>query len=349
MIVDNIWYKIITTVLIFYVFIAGLARPLNPGILDTQPLELKAGSNINVQASTYNTSSTPDHLMAWLKVGDDYILPSIKIQKEKLGSLDIQFSLPQFLPNETRIVDASLIIYDDHDGAYVRPTAFVITQDSINVSEGIKSWTNPKSEFMHVHKGSGFPFRSILEETIRNIFYHVPLWFAMVILYSLGVFYGIRYLVKKNEQDSIKVFALNSVGFYFGIFGLITGAIWAKSTWGSYWTTDIKLNMTAISMLIYAAYFILYRSFSDRILQNRVSTVYSIFAFGMLVPLIFVIPRLYSSLHPGNGGNPALGGEDLDNTMRTVFYPAVIGFTMLGVWIARLKYRILNLIALAKQ
>jgi heme exporter protein C len=45
------------------------------------------------------------------------------------------------------------------------------------------------------------------------------------------------------------------------------------------------------------------------------------------------------SLHPGNGGNPALGGEDLDNTMRMVFYPAVIGFILLGLWISQLVYR----------
>ncbi|HMP31223.1 MAG TPA: cytochrome c assembly protein, partial [Saprospiraceae bacterium] len=56
-------------------------------------------------------------------------------------------------------------------------------------------------------------------------------------------------------------------------------------------------------------------------------------------PLIFVIPRLYDSLHPGNGGNPALGGEDLDNTLRMFFYPSIIGLILIGVWIATLKYR----------
>ncbi|HQP78214.1 MAG TPA: hypothetical protein PL069_12440 [Saprospiraceae bacterium] len=58
-----------------------------------------------------------------------------------------------------------------------------------------------------------------------------------------------------------------------------------------------------------------------------------------MIPLIFVIPRLYDSLHPGNGGNPALGGEDLDNTMRMVFYPGVIGFILLGLWLANLYFR----------
>ncbi|MEL6923730.1 MAG: cytochrome c assembly protein, partial [Bacteroidota bacterium] len=65
-----------------------------------------------------------------------------------------------------------------------------------------------------------------------------------------------------------------------------------------------------------------------------------IFAFAALIPLIFVIPRMTEgSLHPGNGGNPGFGGEDLDNTMRMVFYPAIIGWILMGMWMSRLVYR----------
>jgi heme exporter protein C len=60
----------------------------------------------------------------------------------------------------------------------------------------------------------------------------------------------------------------------------------------------------------------------------------------MLIPLLFVIPRMTASLHPGSGGNPALGVDDLDNMMRLVVYPAVSGWTLLGVWICELRYRI---------
>ena len=70
------------------------------------------------------------------------------------------------------------------------------------------------------------------------------------------------------------------------------------------------------------------------------SAAYNIFAFVAMIPLVFVIPRLTSSLHPGNGGNPALGGEDLDNTLRLVFYPAVLGMMCLGTWMASLYYRV---------
>ena len=74
---------------------------------------------------------------------------------------------------------------------------------------------------------------------------------------------------------------------------------------------------------------------------NRLGTeaVYNIFAFAALVPLLFILPRLTDSLHPGNGGNPGFNTYDLDSNLRKVFYTAVIGWTLLGFWIATIKIR----------
>jgi len=88
--------------------------------------------------------------------------------------------------------------------------------------------------------------------------------------------------------------------------------------------------MSATAMLVYCAYWFLRASISDVDTRARLSAVYNIFSFVCLMILVMVIPRFTDSLHPGNGGNPALGGEDLDNTLRAVFYPAIIGYTLLG-------------------
>jgi heme exporter protein C len=80
-------------------------------------------------------------------------------------------------------------------------------------------------------------------------------------------------------------------------------------------------------------------SVEDDVQRARLTAGYNMFAFVLLIPLLFIIPRMTDSLHPGSGGNPAMGGEDLDNTMRMVFYPAVIGFILLGIWISQLLYR----------
>jgi len=94
-------------------------------------------------------------------------------------------------------------------------------------------------------------------------------------------------------------------------------------------------------LLVYAAYFILRGSFEDEEKRARYGAVYSIFAFVMYMVLINVIPRITnSSLHPGNGGNPGFNSYDLDSDLRMVFYPAVIGWVLLSVWMTTLLVRI---------
>jgi heme exporter protein C len=62
-----------------------------------------------------------------------------------------------------------------------------------------------------------------------------------------------------------------------------------------------------------------------------------------MIPLIFILPRMVDSLHPGNGGNPAFSNYDLDSRMRLVFYPAVLGWILMGFWLSALLRRIMLL------
>ena len=190
-------------------------------------------------------------------------------------------------------------------------------------------------------KGS-IPELNILEESIRNLYFHVPMWFAMMTLMLVSVVYSIRYLSKQKIEDDIKAAAFAKVGFLFGFLGILTGAVWARATWGAWWVfQEVKLNGAAAALLVYAAYFILRGSFDDEEKKARFSAVYSIFAFVMFMVLINVIPRISnSSLHPGNGGNPGFNSYDLDSNLRLVFYPAVLGWILLSVWIATLLIRV---------
>jgi heme exporter protein C len=81
----------------------------------------------------------------------------------------------------------------------------------------------------------------------------------------------------------------------------------------------------------------------DEMQKARISSVYNIFAFVIFMVLIWILPRMTDSLHPGNGGNPAFSKMDLDNRMRLVFYPAIIGWTLLGFWITQIRIRIKKL------
>jgi len=183
------------------------------------------------------------------------------------------------------------------------------------------------------------PALPILEQSIRNLYYHVPMWFGMTLLLLVSAFYAVKFLYKQNEEDDLKSAAYANVGIFYGVMGLITGMIWAKNTWGTYWTNDPKLNSAAIGMLIYLAYTVLRSSIEDEEKKARVSAVYNVFSFPIFCVLVFVLPRLTDSLHPGNGGNPGFNQYDLDSRLRMVFYPAVIGWCIIGFWLADLSIR----------
>lgn len=189
----------------------------------------------------------------------------------------------------------------------------------------------------------GVPRMAILNETIRNLYFHVPMWFAMLTLFSISIFYSIKFLWKGNETDDLRAVESVNVGVIFGVFGLVTGSIWAKFTWGDFWSADVKQNFTAIAMLLYFAYLILRNSIDEEQKRAKIAAIYNIFAFPMMVVLIMVLPRMADSLHPGNGGNPGFNSYDLDSRMRAVLYPAFIGWSIIGYWVYSIRFRIRSL------
>lgn len=184
------------------------------------------------------------------------------------------------------------------------------------------------------------PRLAILNETERNLYFHVPMWFGMTIILATSVVNSVRYL--RNPSPRLDTLAHESAktGVLLGVLGLLTGSLWARYTWGTWWTTDVKLNGAAVTMLIYGAYLVLRGSIVDEQQRARLSAIYNVFAFAAAIPLLFILPRLaQASLHPGMGGNPGFSKYDLDSHMRMVFYPAVIGWTLLGVWITEVACR----------
>lgn len=187
------------------------------------------------------------------------------------------------------------------------------------------------------------PKQVILYESIRNLYFHVPMWFSMIFLFFMSVVNSVKNLSSGNLMHDTRAKELVNTGIIFGILGTITGSIWAKYTWGAWWVNDVKLNGSAITMLIYLAYVVLRGSLEDEQKRARIAAVYNIFAFVLLLVFIGILPRMTDSLHPGNGGNPGFNNYDLDNNMKLVFYPAVLGWILLGWWIANLRTRISNL------
>ena len=328
--------------LVMYTMIAGLAVPLGPGIVSVNPTTITTGMNHTIRVNGYNNQfDKAKDTKAFLRF-EEGVLESTSINVINYNSIDVTFNLPTEIPGNDTIAFATLIVNNELDGSSVYPKGIVVKETRSDTIIGVDLYKENVSGISDPGLFR-FPYRSVLNETIRNTFFHVTLWFSMFILLITSVYYAIQYLRTKRLDYDHKSKSFTIVAILFGIMGLITGSIWARFTWGAWWTPDVKLNMSAVAMLIYAAYLVLRGSIPDQDQEAKLASAYNIFAFVALIPLVFVIPRLTDSLHPGNGGNPALGGEDLDNTLRMIFYPSIIGMTLIGVWMSTLYYRIIIL------
>ena len=183
------------------------------------------------------------------------------------------------------------------------------------------------------------PRLPILNETIRALYFHVTMWFGMLVALLISMIYSIRYLRRNNLKDDDVAIEFANVAILFGMLGIFTGMLWAKFAWGDYWSGDPKQNAAAIALLMYFAYLILRGSLTDTQQRGRISAIYNIFAFAIYIPLVYILPRMTDSLHPGNGGNPGFNSYDTDATLKLVFYPAIIGWVLFGTWIATVRIR----------
>ncbi|MCH2042955.1 MAG: cytochrome c biogenesis protein [Saprospiraceae bacterium] len=338
------WWKILTVILLFYVLIAGMLIPIRTGIIsDAKELELTIGKKNTIFVQTYNTQYEKEEakdIKARIRIGE----------KEKGNVKVINASAIEVINNRTLKVDIDLppIPRDSLPAPMLQigspKNGFMFSAVSLllNNNPDASITTNfqeiealPEVDYL------SFPFLNILEESVRNLYYHVPMWFGMMLILLISVIHSIQALRDPtNPVHDIRARAYASVGVLYGILGLVTGMLWAQYTWGWFWTWDVKQNTSAVALLIYLAYFVLRSSFDDADKRSRVAAIYNIFAFAMLIPLLYVIPRMVDSLHPGMGGNPGFNSYDLDSTMRLVFYPAVIAWIMLGIWISSLKIRL---------
>jgi heme exporter protein C len=180
-------------------------------------------------------------------------------------------------------------------------------------------------------------------ESMRNLFFHVVMWFSMMVMFIIGMVSSIRYLSSFDmKYDRLASQAVN-IGLFFGILGIVTGMEWANFTWGTPWINDPQLNGAAVTILAYFAYLVLRSSLDEDHKRARISAVYNIFAFVLLIVFIGILPRIASnSMHPAAGGRPSTMAT-LDNSLRLVFYPAILGWILIGCWLIQIRQRLADI------
>lgn len=186
------------------------------------------------------------------------------------------------------------------------------------------------------------PLAKGLGEYTRVMYFHVPAAWVTVVAFFMGALYSFMYLRKRNLLFDYYAEAASQLGIIFCILATVTGALWAKESWGAYWNWDPRQTSIFILLLIYGAYFSLRSAVEQHETRARLSAVYSLLAFITVPFFIFIIPRIYESLHPDPLVNTE-GKLKMNAKMLTVFLTSLGGFTIVFFWMMHLKKSFIRL------
>jgi len=187
-----------------------------------------------------------------------------------------------------------------------------------------------------------FPMIPGLEEKAKIIFFHVPTAWLASLSFLMAMIYGIKYLRKQDLDDDAKSNAALQLGMMFCILATITGSIWAKFTWHSFWNWDPRETSIFILLLIYGSLFALRSAIENEDKRAKLSAVYSIIAFLTVPFFVFIMPRIMTGLHPGSADDTNAGPVidfKMNGNMMIVFYVSLAAFTILYFWMWRLSYK----------
>lgn len=183
------------------------------------------------------------------------------------------------------------------------------------------------------------PYIPALGDKARILYFHVPTAWISVVAFFMAMIYSVKFLRTNNLDNDAKSFSANSLGFLFCVLATLTGALWAKFSWGAFWNWDPRQTSIFILLLIYGAYFSLRSAIDDKRKRAKLSSVYSIIAFVTVPFFIFIMPRIVETLHP----DPIINAEgkiNMDSTMFAIFISSLISFTFLYIWMFDLKSRL---------
>src|SRR5262249_47339374 len=186
------------------------------------------------------------------------------------------------------------------------------------------------------------PLVPSLAQTTRVLYFHIPSAWISVLALAWSMGHSLAFLWRRKLENDDHALAAAELGLVFCILATITGSLWAKAMWGSYWNWDPRETSIFFVLLIYGAYLALRGSVEGELKRARLSAIYSAVAFVTVPFLFFVVPRIYFSLHPDPLVN-STGKIQMDARIRIGFYAMLLGFTGLFGWMMSLRVRVLRL------
>ena len=177
------------------------------------------------------------------------------------------------------------------------------------------------------------PIESVMGNVQRVFYFHVAAGWVGMLSFLVAAIVGIIYLVSSNRKWDLAGLAAVEIGMVFAFVNVVTGAIWARPIWNTWWTWDPRLTTATIMLLIYAAYLMLRQGIDDPDRRARFGAVYAIIGF-LSVPLTFFSARLFRTIHPvviGANQPGAEGAFDMTPLMLQTFLFSLLVFTILFI------------------
>ncbi|MDI6693835.1 MAG: cytochrome c biogenesis protein CcsA [Anaerolineales bacterium] len=169
---------------------------------------------------------------------------------------------------------------------------------------------------------------------VQKVFYfHVAAGWVGMLGFLVAAVVGGIYLARGERKWDIVGLASVEIGMAFAFINVVTGSIWARPIWNTWWTWDPRLTTATIMLLIYAAYLMLRSGIEDPDRRARFGAVYAIVGF-ISVPLTFFSARLFRTIHPvviGTNQPGAEGAFDMTADMRLVFFFSLFTFSVIFV------------------
>lgn len=176
-----------------------------------------------------------------------------------------------------------------------------------------------------------------LGDKARIIFFHVPCAMVSVVAFCVSMVQAVRYLLSRNLLADARSAVSAELGLLFCVLATITGAIYARVTWGAYWSWDPRQTTVFFLLLIYGAYFVFRSAIEDSETRARLSAIYAIIAFAATPFLVFVLPYVTFTLHPGG---TLVHPSQMDAAYRVVLMCSMAGTVGLYAWLFSIGTRV---------
>jgi heme exporter protein C len=185
-----------------------------------------------------------------------------------------------------------------------------------------------------------------VEQAAQRIFYiHMGCNFGALAAFLVSLVGSIVYLITRELDWDRVTQASVEVGTLCGIGTTLTGAIWAKPTWNTYWTWDPRLTTVTITLLIYVAYLLFRNGIDNRHTRARFGSIYALFAF-LSIPMTYFSARWFRTIHPvvfGGENAEGQGGFAIGPSMGQTVFVAMIAFCLLFSALMIARWRQLRL------